>query len=320
MSQPTDPTTPAPAAPEAPAPAAPATPAPAAADPGAVAAAPAAAAPTATAAAPPVVPPASAAGGAAPPKPAGGRLKPPVVIGAVVGAVALVGGGFALLGGSKDSGGDTRQEVTGPTVPVGLDVLDPTDGPQPAAPVDPQPVPGPSIDPVVVTTTTTTAPPTTVPATPVVDGSAVEVGDGVSVTPAQGWSVGTQDTGYVQLVRDDGGAQAFVSLYDQSLGSTAKEAITNYFVSDVLPYIAELESNAFEELGGMGPGVVSAGEIEYWGVLATQSGNIPVEGWVIVMVRADGSVAIWEEMNEQGIYDQVEPDFRAMLNSIIPTL
>jgi hypothetical protein len=241
------------------------------------------------------------------------------VIGAVVGAVALVGGGMALFGGSKDSG-SSREDVTGPTVPIGLDVIDPTQGPQIVEPPTPETVPGPALDPVVITTTTTTTPPSTVPVQPVDVGGAIEVADGVSVSPADGWSLGNQDTGFVQLLRDDGGAQAFVSLYSSSIGSTAAVAAGNYLATDVLPYVAELETTEFRDLGGVASNVVSAGSVEYRGILATQSGNLPVEGWVVVLVRNDGSVAIWEEMNEQGIYDEVEADFRAMLNSIIPTL
>jgi hypothetical protein len=253
--------------------------------------------------------------GGEPPKPAGGRLKPPVVIGAVVGVVALVGGGFALLGGSKDDGGESREEATVITVPPGVDVLDPSNGPQP---VEPEPLPGPPIEPVVVTTTTMPTT-TTVPAPPP-SGDAVEVGGGTSVTPASGWSVSKQAQGFAQLFREAGGAEAYASLFGPSLGATADEATINYLKEMVVPYVAELETTAVTPQNVSG-NVSSSASVEYRGVLASQSGGAtPVEGFVLVMLRPDGSVAVWEEMNRTGIYEEVEADFVAMANSFIRSL
>jgi len=323
------PAAPATSAPEVPAPGAGApgqpdpatTPAPTAAPPGPTAT-PASAAPVATgdptAAPPPAAPPVAPTAGGQPPKPAGGRLKPPVIIGAVVGAVALVGGGFALLGGSKDDGGSSREEATVITVPPGLDVLDPTVGPQPAEPVDPEPLPGPPIDPVVVTTTTMPTP-TTVPAPPP-SSDAVAVGAGTSVTPASGWAVTKQHQGFVQLNREAGGAEAYASLWDSSLGATADEATIGYLQEMVVPYVAELETTSITPQNVSG-NLTSSASVQYRGMLASQSGGAtPVEGFVLVMLRPDGSVAVWEEMNQAGIYEEVEADLIAMANSFIRSL
>lgn len=306
MSQPTDPTTPGPeAAPPASAPA----PAPAAPP----AAAPPAAA-VGTVPPPQPVPP----GPTPPPPPAGGKLKPPVVIGAIVGAVALVGGGFALLGGSKDSSAAERPE-TEVTLPPGIDPLDPSVGPQVDDPVTSTTVPGLDLDEVVVTTTTSMPPPTTtVPVGP--EQGSVPVGGGASVTPAAGWAVGGQQAGFVHLTREDGGADAFAWLDESGALSDPDEVMVSYLNSQIAPYVAELEVSAIAPQTVSG-NVVGAASMAYRGVLATQSGGaVPIEGWVLVMVRHDGSVAIWEELNEAGSYEAVEDDLVAMLNSFIRTL
>ena len=150
--------------------------------------------------------------------------------------------------------------------------------------------------------------------------AAVEVGAGVSVVPVSGWSLGKQDTGFVQIVRDAGGAQLFVSVYDSSLGSSVTEAANSYLSSSIQPYIAELETTDVSEQGSVGGNVVSNGSFEYQGVLASQGGNTPVEGFVVIFVRADGSVVVYEELNEQGGYDSVKDDFKAMFGSLVPTL
>lgn len=324
MSQPTDPTTPAPEA--ASPPAAP----PVATDP-AAAPAPAAAAPAPVAApaAPPAGAPAVAGAGAAPPvqpvppgptppPPAGGKLKPPVVIGAIVGVVALVGGGFALFGGSKDSSAAERPE-TEVTLPPGIDPLDPSVGPQVDDPVTSTTVPGLDLDDVVVTTTTTMAPTTTtVPVGP--QEGAVEVGAGTSVTPASGWTVGNQQPGFVLLFRNAGGAEAYASLDESGAFTAADEAMVSYLNAMVAPYISELEVSAIVPQTVSG-NVASAASMDYRGLVATQSGGtVPVEGWVMVMLRHDGTVAVWEEMNDAGSYESVRDDLVAMLNSFIRTL
>lgn len=274
-----------------------------------------------TPAAPPVAPTAPAA---TPPagSPAGGpKLKPAVAIGAIVGAVALVGGGMALFGGSKDN--DPRPGFSGssvPTVPLGAEVLDPTIGPQPVAPVETVPLPGPGTDPVI---TTTTAPPVTEPAPPPPSGNAVViVGGTVSVVPASGWSVsaGGDGGGQVQLDADSGEAQLYLTLFDSSVGSTLDAVSKFYLEASVVPFIAELEVTPLTEAGPLSSNVVANGTFEYRGVVPSQSGNVPIEGFVAIFLRADGSVLVFEEFNVQGSYETVKDDFSAMLSSVIPTL
>lgn len=265
----------------------------------------------------PGYPPQWAAPGAAPEK-SGGRLKPPVVIGVVVAVVALVGGGIALFGASRD------QEERGSVIPADLPVLDPTVGPQPADPVEPEPGPGPGPDPVV---TTTTAPepeepdqpgqPDT-PVTPT--GDTVEVGAGVSVAIPSGWTLANQGTGEVQLNADTGDGQLFVTVFDSSIGSTAPAAISNYLDIAVTPYVSELQMSEVSPFSGTSASVVDGAMVEYAGVQVGQSGNIPVEGFVIVWVRQDGSVVIYEEFNLAGAYEALQPAYHAMQESLVASL
>ena len=317
MTDPTTPATPTPADPAATPAATPAVPATAA--PVTPAATPAVTAPS-TGGTPPPTAPTPAAGGTGGPAKPGPKLKPVVAIGAIVGAVAVVGGGVALFGGSKDS--EPRPPVNGsasvPTVPFGVEPLDPTVGPQPQAPASTVPPPGPGVEPVITTTTVppvTTAPPPVAPA-----GNAVEVGNGISVVPAAGWSVGDQQGGYVQVNADSGTGVLYLSLFDSSIGKTIDEAATNYMANSVQPYIADLQTTTFTQAGPVNGNVVANGTIEYKGVFASQSGNLPVEGFIAVFQRSDGSIFVYEEMNAEGSYEEHKAAYAAMFQSIIPTI
>ena len=123
-----------------------------------------------------------------------------------------------------------------------------------------------------------------------------------------------------QITRDSGGAQLFVSVYDESLGSSVAEAASNYVSSSVQPYIAELQTSEVSEQGSVGGNVVANGSFEYQGLIASQGGNAPVEGFVAIFVRSDGSVVVYEELNEQGSYDTFKDDFGAMFGTLVPTL
>ncbi|MFN8018014.1 MAG: hypothetical protein U0P45_07805 [Acidimicrobiales bacterium] len=257
-----------------------------------------------------------AAGPAAKP---GNKLKPALVIGVIVGVVSLVGVVGAVAGGHKDAKHTRKAEAsTTPTVPMGVEVLDPSNGPQTDAPATSTPPPGPGTDPVVTQPPSTTVPTTAPPAAP--SGDAVEVAGGVSIVPASGWSVAKQDTGFLQLTRDSGGAQLFVSVYDASLGSSVTEAANNYLTNSVQPYVAELQTTDVTEQGSVGGNVVSNGSFEYQGVIASQGGNAPVEGFVAIFVRSDGSVVVYEELNQQGSYDTFKDEYKAMFRSLVPTL
>jgi hypothetical protein len=242
------------------------------------------------------------------------------VVGAIVGVVALVGGGFALLGGSKDS--DPRpgfSDTPGATVPVGVPVLDPTVGPQPAEPSEPEPLPGPGPAPVVTVAPPTTQPPE--PALPPLSGDAVTLSDGTGIVPADGWSVAKESGGFIQLNADGGGAQVYLSRIPSTGGGVDLDASMRVYLEEaVAPYIAELEVTDVTPQGSIGAGVVSVGTLEYRGLLAAQSGSLPVEGFIVVFVKADGSVIVYEEMNQQGTYDEHEAALGSMLNSVVQSL
>jgi hypothetical protein len=240
------------------------------------------------------------------------RLAPAVVIGAVVAVVALVGGAVAVLTAAQDH--EERPQV----IPAGLALLDPTTGPQPAEPVQPQPGPGPGSDPVVTT------PPEPIPGdgpepvAPPTD--AVEIGDGVSVVPAAGWSVSDQDTGYVELEADSGDGMLYLSLLDEGVATSAAGAISSYFDVAVTPYVSEIQMAEIEPISGVGGTVIDAAQVLYEGVQAGQAGNLPVEGYIAVFVRQDGSVATYEEFNVAGTYDGLGEAYGAMLQSLVHTL
>jgi len=123
-------------------------------------------------------PPAGAPTG--PPPPGPGKKKSPVtLILIVVAAVVLLAavGGIAMLL-SKDNGTQPQVSITPsqPSVPT----EEPTPQPTPE-PSDPTPT-GPSTDP-----------------TPGPTGDAIDLGNGIQVTPASGWEVGKTGQGVVQL-------------------------------------------------------------------------------------------------------------------------
>jgi hypothetical protein len=258
-----------------------------------------------------------------PPQPSN-KLKPIVVIGVLVAVMAVVGGGLALFGSSQDS--EERSEV----VPTGLPVLDPSQGPQPSEPIEPTPTPGPDPDPVVTTTTEAPEPepdpdPDPGPGPgpdpgPGPSGDAVEVGGGVSVVPAPKWKVAAQEAGFVQLNAPSGDGNLYVSVYDESIGSEPIGVLTNYVEAMVVPYVSELQTTEPEALTGVGGNIVGAAKVEYAGVQAGQSGNIPVEGLILSFVRQDGTVVVYEEFNIAGAYEGLQPDYKSMLESVLATL
>jgi hypothetical protein len=255
-----------------------------------------------------------------PPAQPSNKLKPIVVIGVLVAVMAVVGGGLALFGSSQDS--EERSEV----VPTGLPVLDPSQGPQPSEPIDPTPTPGPDPDPVVTTTTEAPEPepepepdPDPGPG-PGPSGDAVEVGGGVSVVPAPKWKLAAQEAGFVQLNAPSGDGNLYVSVYDESIGSEPIGVLTNYVENMVVPYVSELQTTEPEQLTGVGGNIVGAAKVEYAGVQAGQSGNIPVEGLILAFVRQDGTVVVYEEFNIAGAYEGLQPDYKSMLESVLATL
>ena len=245
--------------------------------------------------------------------PKSSKLKPAIVIGALVGVIALVGGGLALFGSSQDT--EERPAV----VPTGLPTLDPSTGPQPSEPIDPAPTPGPDPDPVVTTTTEAPEPePEPDPEPPT--GDVAEVGGGVSVEIAKGWTLADEQDGYVQIQSPKGDGNLYVSLYDAGFGKDPIEAMSNYIEEMIRPYVSELKNTDPELLTATSGNVIGGAKIEYTGVQAGQAGNVPVEGLVLAYVRQDGSIVVYEEMNEAGAYPALQDAYGSMFESFVATL
>ncbi len=130
------------------------------------------------------------------------------IIGIVVGAllvVALVAGGIGLV---ANRGGGQTVGLPTPTPPT---VVDPTPAPQP-----PTPTPG--------TRTPTAAPPTTTQPAPQ---GAIDLGHGLWVVPASGWTVSKQESGAVTLTKGRE-AMILIEVGKVSADTTGTQAVDAY--------------------------------------------------------------------------------------------
>lgn len=207
------------------------------------------------------------------PPASGGRGKTPLIIGGAVVAVLVVIAAAVLL----LSGGDDDEPSNSAGSSVSTEAGTGTDGGQAAEGGQ-----GGEGDASGGATSTEAPPPTDAPA----DGSTVDLGSGVTVTPAEGFSVATQE-GFTTILAGPDGALLTVVQYTaddtttaQGLADTAIPELTGS-LSDVVPEPVEAHDNP--------PASVSEAGIATY--TATADGT-PVEAAVFIYVRPEDSTGI----------------------------
>jgi hypothetical protein len=236
-------------------------------------------------------------GGVPPQGPQPGKKSPGLIIGIVVGAVVLlaaIGGIIMVL--NRDAGDQPPPVSITPTEPV-----PPTD--QPTDQPTTQPTPGPTTDEPQPT-------PTQGPS-----GDAVDLGKGISLTPAPGWEVQKTGNGVAQL---SNGQSVFLGQVIQAEPATNPGQLCDAWHRKV----AEGTSNgkfAEPKSVDLGSQKLKGATCQAQVTVSNGQGSATVVLVSVVSVRtSDGVTVIGSASFSEGAdTDQLSKDFSAMVNSML---
>jgi hypothetical protein len=225
------------------------------------------------------------------------KKSPGLIIGIVVAAVVLlaaIGGIIMVL--NRDGGDQPPPVSITPTEPV-----PPTDQPTPG-PTD-QPTPGPTDDPQ----------PTPGGGTP--GGDAVDLGKGISLTPAPGWEVQKTGNGVAQL---SNGQSVFLGQVIQAEAATNPGQLCDAWHRKV----AEGTSNgkfAEPKSVDLGTQKLKGASCQAQVTVSNGQGSATVALVSVVSVRASDGVTVIGSVSfsEGASTDQLSKDFSAMVNSML---
>ena len=239
-----------------------------------------------------------------------------VIVTAVVAVVGLSGGVGALVNGlhSKDDHVAAQRGVD--AARVVSPKVDPDAGPKVQAPAQPVSQPGPRPEPAATTTSQPPAgpgakDPNDGPSTPS-SGQAIVVGEGVTITPAEGYEVDGQDDHSVALSGPHG--IVYVTLYrDQSQAP----AVLSEDLRDLAQYLQDIKVEKEAPISPPTAALVDGYGAIYTGYVASaQGGTTPVEGYGVAFVRQDGLGIAFQAVNAKGNFGAFKPEMLAMVNSI----
>jgi hypothetical protein len=269
-----------------------------------------------------------------PPSGPGGGTKlvaatPATLIMAVVLAVGLLGGGGLLIGRltSKDhSGASNTQVATGANneVQATEDTVPPTRELPTTTTTESRATTTSSLR-----ATTTTARPTTTSARSSgagtsagggTSGGAVEVAEGVTFTPAPGWRVWRGNGGIVQVFASKDGAILELRVGTGYQGSSADAVLSNYAKNALSRSVTDLQTSTPTPMNTGARSVVSTSYIDYEGNLVGNNGSTRVGGFVLVLLRNDGVVVIYDATHPADAWPKFKDDFLAMLGSVLRNL
>ena len=140
-------------------------------------------------------------------------------------------------------------------------------------------------------------------------GTPIEIGDGASLTPLDGWSATAHDNG-VPGIRLEKGIVA-IDLYPESFGSTAAELATGYLDEILRPDSSQLTASDVEVLTSS-RGTAGA-RFRYQGVFTGV--DVPIEGEVTALFEG-GVGVIADAWTRQGDLAELLGEVRAMVDSI----
>lgn len=224
------------------------------------------------------------------------KSKAPVLVG-IVAAVVVVGAGVGYFVSQSGDSGASGSSGALITVPPPVAPADPGSGGNPTGVT----LPGPGVSsPVEVTLPNITAPTTTQAAgggggggagtVPVA--SMVPMQDGVSVAVPQGWEIYGQNAAHVEIGLGSAG------VYITSGGGymSAVDGVNDY-VSSLGNSLSSVSTAAPEASASFTATFVEVQNVNYSGVYnSSQGGSLPVVGWVLAGLRADGVVVIIDSM------------------------
>jgi hypothetical protein len=140
-------------------------------------------------------------------------------------------------------------------------------------------------------------------------GAPVEVGAGVTIQPAEGWTV---EEHFVSppRVRLVDGAVGFLDASIQPSGASPEEVVQAY-VSFLETQSSQLSVGTIEPLSVPGG---PAAVVSYVGVF--QMVEVPLEGEVIGILGPSGTSVIVDAWSQEGLYGSVREQARAMAASV----
>lgn len=219
-----------------------------------------------------------------------------MVIGIVIVALVAVG----LLGWLLMSifGGQGGGPTPSPSPVISTSGPDPSPSPSTSTSPDPSPSPSPS--------TSTTAP----------SGDALEVGLGVSVTPADGWEQASRDETKNLTVLTNGGA-ALVTQAFRVQGNVTGKQIADAYLKQITEQMTGVQSKPAETLD-VKSDRLSVGIASWTGTRATSQGSAKYTYVTIMSVRDDGLTVMSTLVVTGGTtVASAEKDYLAMTNSLL---
>jgi hypothetical protein len=141
-------------------------------------------------------------------------------------------------------------------------------------------------------------------------GTAVQVAQGVTIQPAEGWVV-TDEIGDPPGVVLEGGNGLLLAGVPGGTGSP--EELVDYYVSGYLePQASQLSTGTTEPVT-LPSG--TAAVISYVGVF--EGVDVPIEGEVIAIIGPSGIGVVLDGWSQQGTYGAVRDQVRAMAESVV---
>ena len=140
-------------------------------------------------------------------------------------------------------------------------------------------------------------------------GAPIEIGDGASLTPLDGWTATAHEG--VPGIRLEKGIVA-VDLYPESFGTTATELATAYLDEILRPDSTNLTASDVEVLTSSRG--TAAARFRYQGVFTGI--EVPIEGEVTALFEGGGGV-IADAWTRQGDLADLLGEVRAMVDSIL---
>jgi hypothetical protein len=151
-------------------------------------------------------------------------------------------------------------------------------------------------------------------------GATADIGGGVGFTVPEGWELIEAKTDYAAAGTPGG----IYQIYRVSGPTDVASLVAAHMMSIAGGGVQQLEFTDTEQLALPTSSVVSAGRVQYRGVLASQQGGtIPIDGTAFYFITQDGTGYVSDARAQQGLLTEgspLLPGFNAMLNEFVGTL
>jgi hypothetical protein len=164
------------------------------------------------------------------------------------------------------------------------------------------------------TTTTTRSTTTTRPST----GGGIDIGSGVSIVPAPGWSVRVQQSDLVVLVKT---GAVFQAETQSGAGSSSADAVVGQVLQVLSRNLTNFQTGgSIMSLTPPKSNILSAAGVQFGGTLAGQQGSTDIEGGLVALVRDDGVAVFFYSINGVNQTSSFSSDYTSMAGSVVSSL